>query len=593
MYKNLENFILADINNNCVNIEEKTILLRSFLEEQTFARTDLSKIMNENGILALVKDSGDVELLPWQFNVTKVLGDKTVAFEGSAFNGKTLASTFVELKQTDSPSAKEKIVCVFKVLDKLMEEIENSNHDKESTNSILPGPEGIIVSDKIEDGSFKVLLLPGNLFERCAQNSADYAEFQGSFIHRGLEGLESIVFTRASLAYTAVTGTKAFSKTKLEERQADITDLNFIPVEYEVNGIEEELAHAIDSGLSVKNKKRIIPGERRFINEKEENNRKETLKSALKLNSTLIKNFFNSDKTQNKNSKPQELFNAERNSFLKKQAKQIKIKRFYARNSKRIWGSAAAIILALSVAFNFNRENKKLATSLGLTSTQTVQALFAGIHSADVTVIQEIAKGKDSKALVQTVSGFFVTNKQRLAMDERDGTLSPAQWLFFKGQTEFWQYGITNLKIDGQESVTTFSYPRRQDKPVPLTEENGKTLKKGDETKHTVSYNLVYNEGESVITVYKTTEEVTLRWNGKRWIVRSIKGTGKTSSNGYSVKKYKADYIEALEKCSGDVKQAAGILRQKYSFTPTEQDLRDAVPFMIEKYNNSAAKDFK
>ncbi len=578
--------------NNCTNIEENTVLLRSFLEEQTFARTDLSKIMNENGTLACVKSSGVVEFSPWQFNITKVLDDKTVAFEGSCFAGKTLSQTFFELKQTDSAFAKEKIVCIFKVLDKIIEEIEKSQQG-EGSSFILPGPEGIIISDKNDDESFKVLLLPGNLFERCAQNSTQYAEVQGPFIHRGLEGLESLIFTRASLAYTAVTKTKAFSKKKLEERQADITDSNFIPVEYSVNGIDPDLAQAINSGLCVKNKKRIIPGERRFINEKEESNRKQTLNSALKLNSTLIENFFNSPVEANKNSKPDEVFESEKTAFLKKQTRQIKIKRFYARNSKRIWGTAIAVVLAVSVALNFNRENKKLATSLGLTSTQTVQTLFNGIHTADVTVIQEIAKGKDSKNLIQTVSGFFVTNKQRLAMDERDGTLSPAQWLFFKGQTDFWQYGITDFKIDGQESVTTFNYPRRQDKPVPLTEENGKLLKKGDEVKHTVSYNLVYNEGESVITVYKTTEEVALRWNGKRWIVRSIKGTGKTSSNGYSVKKYKADYIEALETCSGDVKKAAEILRQKYSFVPTEQNLRDAVPFMIEKYNNSAAKDFE
>ncbi len=578
--------------NNCIDIEENTVLLRSFLEEQTFARTDLSKIMNENGTLACVKSSGVVEFSPWQFNVTKVLDDKTVAFEGSCFAGKTLSQTFFELNQTDSAFAKEKIVCIFKVLDKIIEETEKSQQG-EGSSFILPGPEGIIISDKNDDESFKVLLLPGNLFERCAQNSTQYAEFQGPFIHRGLEGLESLIFTRASFAYTAVTKTKAFSKKKLEERQADITDSNFIPVEYSVNGIDPDLAQAINSGLCVKNKKRIIPGERRFINEKEENNRKQTLNSALKLNSTLIEKFFNSPVEANKNSKPDEVFESEKTAFLKKQARQIKIKRFYARNSKRIWGTAIAVVLAVSVALNFNRENKKLATSLGLTSTQTVQTLFNGIHTADVTVIQEIAKGKDSKNLIQTVSGFFVTNKQRLAMDERDGTLSPAQWLFFKGQTDFWQYGITDFKIDGQESVTTFNYPRRQDKPVPLTEQNGKLLKKGDEVKHAVSYNLVYNEGESVITVYKTTEEVTLRWNGKRWIVRSIKGTRKTSSNGYSVKKYKADYIEALETCSGDVKKAAEILRQKYSFVPTEQNLRDAVPFMIEKYNNSAAKDFE
>ncbi len=582
------------MNNRCTFIEENTVLVRSFLEEQNFARTDLTKLMNEAGCLATVHADGTVEPDDWQFSRTKVLDDKTVAFTGPAFGGETLARIFEEQASVTDSSGTEKelinkkIVCVFKVLDLLVEKIENAQ------NLTLPSAEGILISDG-QNGSVKVLVLPGSLFERCAENSKEYGAFQGIFVHRGLTGLEAALFTRATIAYRAVTGKYAFTKEKLEEKQADITDSNFVPAEYEANGIQAELAQSINAGLCVKAKKRIIPGERRFVNEKEENERLSILENAKKLNSALIENFFNEQKTQNgaQTFQPQKDFDAARASFIKKQAKQIKIRRFYSRNSKRIWGSVVAVIVALSVASNFNRENRKLATSMGLTSVQTVQTLFTGIHTADVTIIQEIAKGKDSKNLIQTVSGFYVTNKQRVAMDEKDGTLSPAQWLFFKGTTGYWQYGLTDFKIDGKEYSPVFDYPRRKDKNAPLAQEDGKTLKKGDEAVHTVNYNLVYNEGETTVTVYKTTENVTLRWNGKRWIVRSIKGTGKTTSGSYSVKKYKADYVESLETAGGSVRKAAELLRKKYSFAPTELDLKAAVPYMIKKYNNSAAKEFE
>ena len=106
-----------------------------------------------------------------------------------------------------------------------------------------------------------------------------------------------------------------------------------------------------------------------------------------------------------------------------------------------------------------------------------MQTLLTGIHKADVTIIQEIAKGQEAKSLIQQVSGFYVTNKQRLAMDEKDGTLTPAGWLFFRGTTDFWQYGITNLTIDGIQTSSNFDYPKRKDKKIPLKEENGKTIK--------------------------------------------------------------------------------------------------------------------
>ncbi|WP_443741204.1 hypothetical protein [Treponema berlinense] len=584
---------------DCIFFEEDKFFLRSFLAEQSFARTDLEKLLAEDGFVAEICADEQIFLKKWNFDSIKILEDKSVAFEGKMpGEGKLvfepLFRIFEDQKQTvDKENCNEKIIAGFKTMDEILKNAgfgENQNEDETKKLTIFPGAQGILVSEKQENGSFWAVVLPGNLFERCAENSKDYGKFQGIFVHRGLEGLEAAIFTRAALAYRAITKKYAFCQENLEKRQADITDSNFIPVEYEIPVVNEKLALSVDAGLCVKRKKRIIPGERRFVNEKTEKKRIEILKKAMEFNSKLLEDFFKSGFSQNQDDQK---FLERRSEFIKKQAKKINFGRFYRRNSKKIWGSVLAVIAGFSVAFSFNKENQKLATSIGLTSEQTVQTLLTGIHKADVTIIQEIAKGKEAKSLIQQVSGFYVTNKQRLAMDEKDGTLTPAGWLFFRGKTDFWQYGITNLTVDGIQTSSNFDYPKRKDKKTPLKEENGKTLKKGDEISHEVSYNLIYNEGEPIITVLATTENVNLVWNGKRWIVRKISGTGKTFRNSYSVKNYKKDYLDCLEKTGKDVKKAAELLRQKYDFVPSEIDLKDEVPYMIKKYNSSAAKEFE
>ena len=556
---------------DCIFFEEDKIFLRSFLAEQSFARTDLEKLLAEDGFAAEICADGRILLKKWNFDSIKILEDKSAAFAGKMpGEGKLVFEPLFKIFEDKNEANKkencnEKIVAVFKAMDEILKDagfFENQNEYESKKLTVFPGAQGILVSEKQKNGSFWAVVLPGNLFERCAENSKDYGKFQGIFVHRGLEGLEAALFTRAALAYRAITKKYAFCQENLEKRQADITDSNFIPVEYE------------------------IPA----VNEKTEKNRIEILKKAMEFNSKLLEDFFKAGFSKNQGDQK---FLERRIKFIKKQAKKIKSGRFYRRNSKKIWGSVFAVIAGFSVASSFNKENQKLATSMGLTSGQTVQTLLTGIHKADVTIIQEIAKGKEAKSLIQQVSGFYVTNKQRLAMDEKDGTLTPAGWLFFRGTTDFWQYGITNLTIDGIQTSSNFDYPKRKDKKTPLKEENGKTLKKGDETSHEVSYNLIYNEGEPIITVLTTTENVNLVWNGKRWIVRKISGTGKTFRNSYSVKNYKKDYLDCLEKTGEDVKKASELLRQKYNFVPSEMDLRDEVPYMIKKYNNSAAKEFK
>lgn len=90
--------------------------------------------------------------------------------------------------------------------------------------------------------------------------------------------------------------------------------------------------------------------------------------------------------------------------------------------------------------------------------------------------------------------------------------------------------------------------------------------------------------------MYPVEETITLEWNGKRWIVREIKG--KTRANSYREKTYREDYLNALEKTGGSVRLAADILRQKYPFVPGENELASETEYLIKKYNLSAAKEF-
>lgn len=556
-----------------VIFKDGRLFLSSFLSENLFGRTDFGQFTSEKGILSETDCTGHIEFADWTFTET-VIDNGTVCFCGKSDKMTCLYDEF----------SIENAFCVLKVIDCLIEKAKMS----QTEIPFLPGAAGIFIQNDKTAGKTKVLFLPGNLFEKCVSSSKEYGIIQGIFNHKGLSGIESLLFLRGVIAYKAVTGNFPFYENNLEKRQADFVDENFIPVEYEINGIKEETAGFINDSLKVKAEKHAVPGEKRFKDEKFETKRKLLLENAFQFNADMIlpENLFS-----NQNLKiDDEVFLEKKAKFLKKQKKNLLISRFFKRNRNQIFTGVIIFAVTLSCIFSFNRENRKLATSTGLTSLETTKTLYTAVHKADVTVIQEIAKGKKIKGLKEKVSGFYVTNKQREAANEKEGTFTPAQWLFFKGNTQFWQYGITNLKIDGMEEIPDFNYPRRKDKKQPILEEDGRKLKKGDKAIHTADYYLVHYDGPGVIAVYPVEETITLEWNGKRWIVREIKG--KTRANSYREKTYREDYLNALEKTGGSVRLAADILRQKYPFVPGENELASETEYLIKKYNLSAAKEF-
>ena len=536
-----------------VKIEDDVIQLSSSLKEANFGRTDLGNSIDEKGYVITVNDDLSIGCEEWTFTNTKIGSDGIVYFEGKTpfhFTGSTL---FNLLEQNDDAAKKAKKDSMLAITYLLKEE------------KAFGGAMGILYSE--EDGKGRIIALPANLFERCARNSSEYGQNQGIFVNRSLSGFKAGLFTRSVIAYKALSGVYPFTQTDLEKRQNDITDFNFVPLQYMVSGIDSELADSINAGLKTVNPVK----ERRTKKLNTEDKALIQIEQNLnKAKSFSVKAFV--EQLQKATSTADAEFNRKRDEFIRKQKRQIGAKRFLRRNKNRIIGTAAALVIALNVIYSFNKSNGLLATSLGLTAEETARTFYTGIHKSDVPLLQEIAKGSKMKNVINITAGFYVTNRQRVIMDEKEGTLSPVEFLQKKGDTDYWQYGITDLTLDGTPYPAVFDYPRRNDKKAPLKSEKGEKLVKGQTKQIEASYNLVHYDGANVIAVNKVTETLTLRWNGRRWIVRGVEGKSKNSL--WKVKSYKADITLALQESGGDLVKACDILRQKYDFIPRADELQ-------------------
>ena len=583
---------------NIISASGSEITLKSGLKEAAFGKTDMNRLLEERGFLAEADLSGRIDVKEWKFDATKTCEDGDVVFTGKAFAGKTLLEYFEEEEKKDqtekdggfsqSRSVNRKVFgTVISVLSFIIGKSEEEGAGKNA--ALIPGAGGILIKE--EDDRVKVLVLPGTLFDRAAANTKNYGAIQGIFMRKGLDDQKSSIFTRALLSYRMLTKKLPFAERDFEKRQLDIYDKNFMPVELEIKGIDINLAQSIDSGLKIEIEPRVIPGERRFENERARLERENVLKKAksfdsLAFSSELEKVFSGALKNAESDAEWQK----QRISFFKKQNRRVKTARFMRRNKNALVLAFFLVLGASGLITSFQKENRSLADTKGLTSIEAVRTLYAGVCNADANVIREVGKGKTVKNLMQVVSGFYVMNTQRKAFDQEAGCVTPAEWLFFKGASRFWQYGITNLTIDGAPVSALYKYPSRADKRKPLKAQNGIQLKKGENIVHEARYYLIYSDGSARLNVRKMTDKVTLKWSGKKWIVTDI--YGKSSSLDVKEKDYKAAYTSALADSNEDIALAAEIIKAQYEFAPSEIDLQSAAERMIEQYNSSAAQAY-
>lgn len=569
-----------DFSQKTVKIDGEKIWLNSGLEADSFARTNLALSIEETGKIAEFDEKNDKNVKFSDFKFAQIETDENqkICFTSKLPENEKIknAKTFLEILNSENLDSDEKKSAAKKLIFAL------SSAYKNKTGLKISGAEGIVFSNQ------KIIFLPPELFEQCASNCRDDENFK--HIYKGLDSKNQILFFRSVVSYKILTGKLPFDENDLTKRQTDIADEKFIPVKLYLPSLDENLANAIDAGLKIKSEQKHNSGRREFSDAKEAKKRKEILKAAenfdakefdeeLQRETELLRSARNDTKDE---------LEAKRKSFLKKQKAKVASKRFFRRNKNAFLVLLAFAVFASWMVSGFLRENSLLATTKGLSSTQTAALMYTFIHKADVPDLQEVAKGKYTKDLIFKVAGFYVTAKQREEQNAGDKSVTPGEWLFYKHNSSSWMYGITNLKIDGKPFPAESVYPKRKDKPIPIKEENGKILKRGDKETHRSEYYLVHQDTNRIYAE-KISETVTLSWKGKRWSVTSVEG--KSEPLSVSAKSFSDEYY-ALLGGGMSIKQAAEQMRGKYEWLPDETDMKNDAKTLAEKYGSVEAENF-
>ncbi|MBQ8013847.1 MAG: hypothetical protein IJ257_05580 [Treponema sp.] len=566
---------------NIVETHGATLSLSSGLSQNSFAKTHLIDLLSKKSRLVHIENkSATAE--DYIFSGTKAGEDGITLFEGPALDGKTLSDI---LKIQAEERTEEDLFAIYaflKASDYLLQQ-------EEALDAVGAG--GIVIKSDEKAEKADILFINPEIFEICAQNHKEsYAELQGKYLYKGLDERASLLFTRAVAAYRAITGNFPFENEDTTKRQEDIFDSNFIPLSLWKPEINEELAESIQASLSISVKNEVMAGKRSISDSKAEQKRENTLKKAQNFKSEdffkEISEFTKSAQANQISGEEKKILAEKRAAFLSRTNKKLAVKRFFRRNKNRILTSIVIVLAVSWFVSGILRQNAKLVTTKGLTSTETSQALYTMIHRMDVPNLQEIVKGKETKDIIVKVSGYFVSAKQRLEVSPNNGILTPAKWFFYKKESKSWLFGITNLKIDGEDYKIEGNYPTRKEKPLPIKEEKGKILVKGDEISHEVSYNLVH-QAEAKFYVERMTDKVTLRWTGKQW--RVVKIEGKSKIDSVKAKDFIEEYYALAEK---GVREATKILREKYDWLPGEGDFKDAAEFLAHEYGSVEAEKY-
>ena len=569
---------------NIVKLSDEELSLSSGLSAESFAKTNFSEFLNlKSSILHFEKNSFSVE--DYQFSLTKADSAGIISFVGKSFDGKAVSDILSLSNERRNQNDNFSLYVFSKSLDFLAEKMQEISIFDEN---FLLGGGGILIKSDFESQIAEILFLNPKIFEICAQNhKKNYANLQGKYIYKGLDSFSSLYFLHGVVAYKSISGNFPFDENETTKRQEDIFDENFAPIDFWNDKISENLKKSIESSLKLKIDSEIFAGKRALKDSKSEKKRQEILENAMKFDSDEFYKLISGDNASS------EALTAKREKFIKKQRIFVSAKRFLRRNKNRILASFAAIFVIFWFVSGILRENAKLITTKGLSSVQTVHAFYTAIHRSDVPSLQEIVSGKETKDLMIKVSGYFVSAKQRLETNPDNGVLSPAKWFFYKKASKSWMLGITNLKIDGKDFKIESDYPKKKDKPIQITEDNGKILKKGDETTVFAEYFFVH-QAEVKFFIEKITDKVTLRWNGKMWKV--VKVEGKSKIENLKSKDFIDDYYARLEENENaeksKIQKVLEILRKEYDWIPSEDDMTDAAKFLSTEYDSIEAKKF-
>ena len=556
---------------NVVSIVDDELRLCSGLGEYAFGKTNYNSVVTEQGFLAQCDSEPDKPLhfsfTPWSFTDIKSYdvedNEERVVFycAQNPFSKKALTLFELFSQAGNEKATVENKDAMYNA--SLMVCAALTQAAKEEIDIPVNGAGGILV-----DGN-NLLFLPHNVFIHSVAglNAVEQSDLNNCWINPTLTNLPAICFLRAAIAYKMLTGRFAYPAADTLTRNADILDKNFLPLELSVNGINQELAKAVNKALKLNSNSVNIPGKKPKGKKSEELIPEADFPIDLLANAKETTTATLSDKE----------FEEKVKSYKKMQGSRVNTKRTIRRNTTTIVIAFIAVVcVGLFIRSSYQNYLDEY-TSKGLTSTQTIQAFFKGMNNLDITMLENFVKGKSCNRYVDAISNVYVISKQRQSNGGGDGGyVKPAK--FFLTVTEYSRlklvglYGVSNLKIDGKTSDEYVELQKNINKPEPLKEEQGITLNDGDKSVHSVEYYTMHTEGtDNDILLTKNTDTFTLTYKKDRWIITSIETT--TQDCNLDSNAFKSDYFNRVTENKGDVVKSIKELSLTYDFLPSQKEM--------------------
>ena len=551
-----------------LTIENGELRLNTNLDEYTFGKTAHDAVLSQEGVLFDGKN-----FRQWTFEEVKSYdAEKNGKAERFVFycaknplsDG---ARTLAELLEEGGEKALSATLVACTAL---------TAAAKDGNQIPMVGAGGIMI-----DGN-KVLFAPESLYSYAANTlpaQETLLQHQG-YLNETIKGLPALCFERAAIIYRLLTGRLPFTAADSISRNADIFDRKFLPLEYCINGIDSELASAVNNGLRLNSTAVNVPGKRK------KGKTSEDLRPEADFPLEKLEEAFRLSQKQAEEGNDKD-FEEKVAAYLKSQTSKINTKRTIKRNSTTIAVIVAALVIVAVVIGNTIKTRGSDYTSIGLTSSQTISAYMNGVNEKDTMLLSDFGDGKSINSFSDTVSRIYVMHKQRLTFGD-NGFGYPANWLFYITDDAKYErsgvYGVTNLKIDGKPAEHVAKLYKKNEKPEPLTQEGGITLVKGSTSVHKIEYYMIYTEGEEVdYMVDKISATVTLSWKKNRWVITDIE-ENKKQGLGVDCNKFKADYFSELKKSGGEVIPAVDALRSKYEWLPEKEAMqreRDQIEYYL------------
>ncbi|MCQ2596657.1 MAG: hypothetical protein MJ181_02320 [Treponema sp.] len=563
---------------NMISFDGKTLQLNSGILEENFGKMSFASIITEKGVLVKGTKSGDsysFDYSGWTFQDVQSFDTdtgRTVFFLGdSPFEkeGKTLADLLETKEAFDCGLA---IIKIF------------TDCCQKSFNLPLNGAGGILL-ELTNETDFTALFLPETLWAGAVAGKTDEVKARevNWWINPTLHGDNALRFARSNLAYRLLTGRLPFGAVDTIERNADILDKKFLPVELFIEDLDPVLAQKIDSELELNSSKVVIPGKKERksltakINEDRPRNESDAQKAARlqaeyhKAVSAFPLELLEAAETKCVVVSDSEL-GTKAEEYMARKTASVNTKRKIRRNASTIITFSVIGFIIFFISFQTIKTKKLDKTSKGLTAEETVEAFYQSINYLDTVFISDHSKGKKANAYANIVSQMYVIGKNRQAYSRDYGIQNPAAFFLTLLKEDNIQeaglYGITNLKINGRPENMDVIIPVLKDKPVPVTEDKGIKVYNKMNSVQKVEFNMIHTEGE-IVVCDKQVDTVTLTFLKDKWIVTDI--TSEVESQHVESIKFFTEYFTVLEMTGGDPVAAIRILKNQYPWLPSQE----------------------